>query len=59
MKVEEQQSVLSHFLSKNNFLSLTTPTINGNMVKLTITYAPLAQLAEHLTLNQGVHGSNP
>ena len=22
-------------------------------------YAPLAQLAEHLTLNQGVQGSNP
>ncbi len=23
------------------------------------TYAPLAQLVEHLTLNQGVQGSNP
>ena len=22
-------------------------------------YAPLAQLVEHLTLNQGVHGSSP
>ena len=24
-----------------------------------IKYAPLAQLVEHLTLNQGVQGSNP
>ena len=23
------------------------------------TYAPLAQLVEHLTLSQGVHGSSP
>ena len=24
-----------------------------------MSYAPLAQLVEHLTLNQGVHGSSP
>ena len=26
---------------------------------LRVRYAPLAQLVEHLTLNQGVPGSNP
>ena len=26
---------------------------------LRMSYAPLAQLVEHLTLNQGVHGSSP
>ena len=26
---------------------------------LKMSYAPLAQLVEHLTLNQGVHGSSP
>ncbi len=28
-------------------------------VEITQAHAPLAQLAEHLTLNQGVQGSNP
>ena len=28
-------------------------------VEMTQAQAPLAQLAEHLTLNQGVQGSNP
>ena len=28
-------------------------------VEITQGHAPLAQLAEHLTLNQGVQGSNP
>ena len=28
-------------------------------LKKTFQYAPLAQLAEHLTLNQGVQGSSP
>ena len=32
---------------------------NFNTEKRTKEYAPLAQLVEHLTLNQGVQGSNP
>jgi hypothetical protein len=32
---------------------------NSNHVEKIITQARLAQLAEHLTLNQGVQGSNP
>ena len=28
-------------------------------VRVTILHAPLAQLVEHLTLNQGVQGSSP
>lgn len=32
--------------------------LNGK-VNAKIKYARLAQLAEHLTLNQGVQGSNP
>ena len=31
----------------------------NDLYYLGIEYAPLAQLAEHLTLNQGVQGSNP
>ena len=32
---------------------------NNSCVQGTQENAPLAQLAEHLTLNQGVQGSNP
>ena len=32
---------------------------SGYIKALKMSYAPLAQLVEHLTLNQGVHGSSP
>ena len=35
------------------------PTQNSTKVEFFSTYAPLAQLVEHLTLNQGVQGSSP
>ena len=38
---------------------LTTPVKNDNMTNVPMRYASLAQLAEHLTLNQGFQGSNP
>ena len=33
--------------------------VSGVFVRICDAYAPLAQLVEHLTLNQGVQGSNP
>ncbi len=41
---------------------LTVDFCSANIIKSldkTTSYARLAQLAEHLTLNQGVQGSNP
>ena len=32
---------------------------SSTLVRVTKPYAPLAQLVEHLTLNQGVQGSSP
>ena len=33
--------------------------VSGVFVRICDAYAPLAQLVEHLTLNQGVQGSSP
>ena len=47
------------FLLKIIIFLLTSSFKNANMSNVTVSYASLAQLAEHLTLNQGVQGSNP
>ena len=38
---------------------LSNPILYSVLKVLTFKYAPLAQLEEHLTLNQGVPGSSP
>ena len=43
------------YLSFYSSLSLTLFSFQGVLIG----YAPLAQLVEHLTLNQGVQGSSP
>ena len=55
--------LLPRFLSIREFLSNILPFASFSVLrvflKATITFAPLAQLVEHLTLNQGVPGSSP
>ena len=44
---------------KISFLLLTIGISSGIIILVLKTYASLAQLVEHLTLNQGVQGSSP
>ena len=44
-----------HFLKASDIISIVSQMRHTNLIK----DARLAQLVEHLTLNQGVEGSNP
>ena len=44
-----------HFLKASDIISIVSQMRHTNLIK----DARLAQLVEHLTLNQGVQGSNP
>ena len=44
---------------KSLFGQLIISLVLYSVLKVQKAYAPLAQLVEHLTLNQGVPGSNP
>ena len=46
-----------HFKSSSPIITLASRIRNYFLTQ--IEYAPLAQLVEHLTLNQGVQGSSP
>ena len=46
-------------IEKQQIFLLTSAFKNVNMSNVPMKCASLAQLAEHLTLNQGVQGSNP
>ena len=47
-----------HFIFKKRFNLVNTNTVCHRIITRKIRDAPLAQLVEHLTLNQGVQGSS-
>ena len=54
-KYEKNIKKYLHFLKVSDIISIVSQIRHTNLIK----DARLAQLVEHLTLNQGVQGSNP
>ncbi len=54
-KYEKNIKKYLHFLKASDIISIVSQMRHTNLIK----DARLAQLVEHLTLNQGVQGSNP
>ena len=57
MDLRKNYKKIENFLK--NLLTLWTKWVIINKLSTTTTNEPLAQLAEHLTFNQGARGSNP